>query len=241
MMTNAATDASTEKPGLGDLAEIFYSPSAVFARRTDGKFGMPYLALVVLGTAIFLGTKGLIAPVIDAEIARGMARAAAKNPAMTPEAQATATSIARTVGSFAAIALFVIGPFIIGLFTWLAGKVAQVREIGTVALLVATFSIYPRLLGSIVAAVLAAMLPEGATLSAASISLSPARFIDTAASPGLAGLLGRFDLFVLWGVFLIATGVKVAGKASPKQAWGTAIGVWTIPTLLAIVGLLRNG
>ncbi len=238
-MTNAATER-TARPGLGDIAEIFYAPSAVFARRTDGKFFVPYLALVVLGTVIYLATKGLIQPVIDAEIARGMAKAAAKNPAMTPEAQASAMSVARTIGSFGVIAVFLIGPFIVGLLAWIGGKIAQVRDIGTVAMMVATFSFFPRLLGSVVGAGLAAMIPENATQTAAAISVSPARFIDVVAHPGLAAVLGRFDLFVLWGIFLIATGVRVAGKATHKQAWGTAIGVWAIPTLLALWGA-RNG
>ena len=239
-MTNAPTD-TTGKAGMGDLAEIFYAPSAVFARRTDGKFFVPYLALVVLGTVIYLATKGLIQPVVDAEIARSMAKAAANNPAMTPEAQASASSIAHTIGSFGVIAVFLIGPFIVGLLAWIAGKIAKVQEIGTVAMMVATFSFFPRLLGSIVGAVLAAMIPENATPTAAAISLSPGRFIDVVAHPGLAGLLARFDLFTLWGIFLIATGVRVAGKGTSKQAWGTAIGVWAIPTLLALLGAIRNG
>jgi len=239
-MTNAATDTTT-KAGLGDLAEIFYAPSAVFARRTDGKFFVPYLALVVLGTVIYLATKGLIQPVIDAEITRGFARAAAQNPALTPEVQASQMGIARTIGSFGAILLYLIGPFVVGLVAWIGGKIAKVQEIGTVAMMVATFSFFPRLAGSIVGAVFAAMIPENATLSAASISVSPARFIDVIAHPGLAGLLGRFDLFVLWGIFLIAVGVRVAGKGSSKQAWGTAIGVWAIPTLFAIYSFIKNG
>lgn len=238
-MTNAATD-TTGKAGMGDIAEIFYAPSAVFARRTDGKFGMPYLALVLLGAIIFLATKGLIQPVIDAEISRAMAKAAAKNT-MTPEALATATSFAKTIGAFGAIALYAIGPFLVGLFIWIVGKIAKVEAIGTIALMVATFSFFPRLVGSVVGAVLAAMIPEGATASAAAISLSPARFVDAAASPVMAAILARFDLFLLWGIVLIAIGVRVAGRATKGQAQAVAIGVWAIPTLLALLGALRNG
>ena len=239
-MTNATTE--TDKAGLGDLAEIFYAPSAVFARRMDGKFGVPYLALIVLGTIIYLATKGLIQPVIDAEISRAMAAAAAKNPQMTADRVASMTSIARAIGSFGAIGLYLIGPFLVALLAWIAGKFfAKVEVIGTVALMIATFSFYPRLIGNVVAAIFAAMLPEGGTLTAASISLSPARFVDVVAHPSLGQLLARFDLFVLWGVALIAIGVRVAGKATAKQGWTTAIVVWLVPTLLAIWGVIKNG
>ena len=178
----ADATADTSKAGMGDLAEIFYAPSAVFARRTDGKFGMPYLALIVLGTILYFAMKGLIQPVIDAEITRQMAKAAAKGT-MTPEAQASAASAMKVLGSFGVIMLYLTGPLLIGLFTWIVGKIAKVRAIGTVAMMVATFSFYPRLIGSILGAVLAAMVPEGATATAANISLSPARFVDIAASP----------------------------------------------------------
>lgn len=236
----ADATADTSKAGMGDLAEIFYAPSAVFARRTDGKFGMPYLALIVLGTILYFAMKGLIQPVIDAEITRQMAKAAAKRT-MTPEAQASAASAMKVLGSFGVIMLYLTGPLLIGLFTWIVGKIAKVRAIGTVAMMVATFSFYPRLIGSILGAVLAAMVPDGATATAANISLSPARFVDIAASPLLGAIAGRLDLFIIWGMVLIAIGVRVAGKASSKQAWGTAIGVWTIPTLFAIWVAIRNG
>src|ERR1019366_1049153 len=98
-MTNAATEPAAEKPGLGDLAEIFYAPRAVFARRSDGSFGLAYVALVILGVAIFFATRSLVQPAIDAEISRSLAQAAAKNN-MSADAMASATSMAHTVASF---------------------------------------------------------------------------------------------------------------------------------------------
>lgn len=238
-MTNTVTDATAAKPGAGDLIEIFYAPSAVFARRQQGQFGLPYLGLVVVGAVVFLATKNLIQPAIDAEIARSMAQAAAKNK-MTPEQLAAATSFARTIGSFGVIAFYLIAPFLVGLFVWIVGKIAKVAAIGTVAIMIATFSIYPRLVGSIVGAILAAVVPESSLTSAAAISLSPSRFVDPATSPGIYALLGRFDLFVLWGVVLIAFGVQAAGRGTKKQAWITAIGAWVIASLPAMWAALTS-
>jgi hypothetical protein len=242
-MSDAATDAPPVKAGAGDLIEIFYAPSAVFSRRSDGKFGLPYLALVVAGTIIFLATKNLLQPVVDAEIARGMAQAAAKNK-MTPEQMASAASIGRTIGrtigSFGLIAFYLIAPFLIGLWIWLAGSLAKVPKIGTVAVMIATFSIYPHLVQSVVGAILSAVLPESSLTSAAAISISPARFVNPTTSPGVYALMSRFDLFVLWGVVLIAIGVQAAGRGTRKQAWITAIGAWLIASLPALWGALKS-
>jgi hypothetical protein len=236
-VTNATTE-SAAKPGLGDLAEIFYAPSAVFARRSEGGFGMAYAALVILGTVIFFATKGLVQPAIDAEIARSMAQAAAKN-AMTPEAIAAGTNFAHTIASVGVTAFFLVAPFIVGLFIWIIGKLAQVDAVGKTAMVIAVFSFYPRLVGSIVGAVMAALLPDGSLTGAAQLSLSPARFIDPSHA-GLVALAGRFDVFILWGVVLVAIGMQAAAKATKGQAWATAIGVWAIGLILPLIALLRS-
>lgn len=235
-MTDAASAAPQQKPGLGDLAEIFYAPRDVFARRTDGSFGLAYVALIVLGVAIYFATKGLIEPVVDAEISRSMAQAAAKNN-MSPDAVASATAFAHTAASMGIIAYFVIAPFLFGLFIWLVGRIAGVAEVGKTAIMIAVFALFPRVAGSVVGALLAAVLPESALTSAASLSLSPARFVDPSHT-ALMGVLGRFDLFILWGVVLIAIGMESAAKASRTQAWVTAIGVWFLAGVPAIIALV---
>lgn len=241
-MTDAVSEQPQDKPSLGDLAEIFYAPRAVFARRRDGSFGMPYAALVILGVAIYFATRSLIQPVIDAQITRTMAEAAAKNN-MTADALASATVFAHTMASVGIVAFFLIAPFLIGLFIWVAGRLAGIKEVGKTAIMVAVFSLFPRIAGSIVGAILAAVLPESAMTSAASLSLSPARFVDPSHT-ALLGLLGRFDLFILWGVVLIAIGMESAAKATRGQAWATAIGVWAlagVPVIISMVFALVRG
>lgn len=237
-MTNTATEPAADKPGLGDLAEIFYAPRAVFARRRDGKFGLAYVGLLILGVAIFYATRSLVQPIIDAEISRQMAIMATK-PNMTPEAIASATSIAHTIASVGIVAFFLVIPFLVGLFIWIIGKLAKVEAVGDTAIMIAVFSLFPRLLGSVVGAVLAAMLPDASLTSAASLSLSPARFIDPSHT-AIVALLGRFDLFILWGVVLIAVGMQAAARATKNQAWATAIGVWVIGSFFPLLGLLRG-
>ena len=236
-MAEAVTDA-TAKPGPADLIEIFYAPGEVFARRQQGQFGLPYLVLVGLGVVLFFATRNLMQPVIDAEISRSMAQAAARGN-MTPDQLATAESFGKTIASVGLIVFWIVAPFLIGLLAWIGGKIAKVPNIGSVAIMIAVFSMFPRLVGSVVGAILAALLPESSLNSAASVSLSPARFVDVAQHPGLAALLGRFDVFILWGVVLLAIGAQVAGRGTRKQGWTTAIIVWVIGSLPAIWGALR--
>jgi hypothetical protein len=236
-MSDAAALPPAGSPGLADLVEIFYAPSAVFARRRDGKFGVPYLGLVVVGIAVYLATAGLLKPIIDAQIAQQLAQQVAKNPAQA-DAINKGGAMMRTLAPAAIIGFYLIGPFLVALLLWIVGKLARVRAIGTTAIVIATFSLYPRILQGIVGAVLALALPESSLTSAAAISVGPARFVDPALHPALFALAGRFDLFLLWSIVLLAIGTRVAAGATRGQAWGTAIGVWAIgliPVAYAIV------
>jgi hypothetical protein len=234
-MANATT--TTEKPGLGDLAEIFYAPSAVFARRTEGEFGVPYVALVILGLVIYFATRSLFQPIIDSAVTMALTQANAKR-SMSPDEQAKFLSITRMAVAAIPIIMYVVAPFLVGLFVWVVGKLAKASGVGSTALVIATFSLYPRLVGSVAGAILAAALPEASLTSPAAVSIGPARFVDPS-HVGMAGLLGRFDLFTLWGIVLIAIGMQAAAKATKTQAWITAAGVWVIGSIPAVWGLIR--
>ncbi len=226
------------QPGPADMVEIFYAPSAVFARRRTGKWGLAYLVLVVVGVGLFFATKNLLQPAIDADISRGLAQAAAKM-GTTPD-KVPGAGMMRTLASVGIILYFVIAPFVTALLLWIVGKIAKVPAIGTTALAIAVFSMFPKLVGMVAGGVEAAILPDSAMTSAAAISFSPARFISPGTSPGLMALLLRFDIFLLWGVVLSAIGVRVAGGGTRGQAWATAIGVWVIATLPAVWALIRS-
>lgn len=237
-MTEAAVDPAVGAPGPADMVEIFYAPSAVFARRRAGQWGVAYLVLAVVGIALFFATKNLLQPAMDAEFSRQMALAAAKM-GTTPD-KVPGAGMMHTILSVSLVVYFVIAPFALALLLWIVGKIARVPNIGTAALAIAVFSMFPKLIGMVAAGVEAALLPDSAMTSMAAISFTPARFLGPGASPGLSTLLLRFDIFLLWGVVLTAIGVRVAGGGTRAQAWGTAIGVWVIATLPALWALIRS-
>src|SRR5450830_809003 len=83
-------DPSPAKAGLWeDFVDIFYAPSSVFARRSDGKFGLALLFLVIVGTVLFFLTKNAMQPIMDAEFTRQSAAAMRKNPSLTAEQMAS--------------------------------------------------------------------------------------------------------------------------------------------------------
>jgi len=66
---------------------------------------------------------------------------------------------------------------------------------------------------------------------------TPAEILAMAQSPGQMAqqaLLGRIDLFLVWNLFLLVTGVMVAAKLSGRKAALITLGTWILFTLIAI-------
>jgi len=78
--------------------DIFYAPSSVFARRSDGKFGLALLFLVIVGTVLFFVTKNAMSPIMDAEFTRQTAAAMRKNPSITAEQMAASRNFFEMLG-----------------------------------------------------------------------------------------------------------------------------------------------
>ncbi len=232
-----STAVATVKPGAEDLFEIFYAPSKVFDRRRGGEFGLPLVALAVLGGVLMFATKGLLQPVFEAESAAGLAKAAAQ---MTPEQlekvksfTATATTIGVPIG-------YLIGPFIIGLAAWLVAMLFGVKVRYSVAVMIATFAWYPRLIEWILSAVQVVLMPDANFTSRLSLSLGVGRFLDGSHPSMMTAIFGRVDLFTLWCTFLLGLGFMVTGKATKSQAILIASLVWVLGLLPAVIGVLRS-
>ena len=99
---------------LDDYLDAFVSPKALFTRRSDGKFGQALLVLVVLSAILFFATKSAMAPIMDAEMAKGMAGAMKANPNMTPEQMESAKAIGAKFASIGFIFIIIVAPFLLG-------------------------------------------------------------------------------------------------------------------------------
>ena len=240
-MTEPAT--APERAALWeDFLEIFVKPKAVFERRKAAGFGIALLVLTVLFAILFLGLKGAFEPIMEAENARTIARIMAKNPQITPEMMAE-----RGAGSskFTPLIVTVLVPvtvLLLGLVTWVAGKlVGSVASIGA-AMMIATYSYFPRLVELLSSGVQALLLPPEALTGRSAVSLGLARPLDPDAASALAmALLLRVDVFTLWITFLIAVGLHVVGRVPMGKAVGAAVVVWFLGALPGVLGAVASG
>lgn len=218
-----------------DLIDIFLSPADVFRRR-QGKSVWPPLLFVTLAIGIiFFVTFDTMWPIFDAEFNRNAAKQMAANPRLTPEAMEQGKKIAGVFARYGSGIVMLVTMTILGLFTWLIGKL-----VGSVATLhdainIAAWSYMPRVLGSVAGAVQGLLMDPSKLNSQLSISLSPARFMDAdAANPLLYQIAGRFDLMTIWVTILLGVGVYVLGKVSKGRAAIFAVVIWALGALPAL-------
>jgi hypothetical protein len=108
-------------------------------------------------------------------------------------------------------------------------------------MMVAAFAYVPRIIASVVAAVIAALMDPASLNSQFAIQVGPARFFDpTSTGMPLMVVLGRFELFTLWSTALVIIGLKVTGKLDTTKATIAGVLVWAIATILPLLGALRS-
>ena len=232
--------APTKASPWEDFVDIFYAPSSVFARRADGKFGMPMLILVIAAVILFYLTRNAMQPIMDAEFARNTAAAMRKNPNITADQMATSKAFFEKLGPIFFAVVLTISMFGTGVVLWLVGKLFDARESVAAAITIAVYSEIPRLLQVLVNAAQALFMSPDSLNAANSVQLNLARFMDPdKTSPVLIALGSRVDLFTIWVTVLLAIGIHVIGKI-PKQQAAIAAGItWVVGALPAVLGALR--
>jgi hypothetical protein len=236
----SAPSSKPEKASLlDDFMDIFYAPSAVFARRAAKSFWVPLLIISVLAGVIFIANRDLIDPIMEAEMARAMAKSAAGSQ-LTPQQLEAGRKIG---GMFATVGAFVftpVGILLLGLVVWVVGKFVDAKQTLNAAIVVATFAYVPRIVEGIVNRVQGLFVDPSTLNSRYSLSLGLGRFFDPdTTSPMLLALIGRIDVFTIWITVLIAIGLAVTGKISRGRAAIAAAIVWLIGALPSVAGALR--
>jgi hypothetical protein len=220
-----------------DYLDVFVSPSKLFERRSDGKFGQALVVLVVLVAILFFATRSAMAPIMDAEMAKGMAA----NPNLTPEQ----IEGMKKFGGIAFGASLIVGTpiavLLLGLVIFLVAKLVGQGISYAQGATIATFSMFPRLVDSIVSAVQALLMDESQLTSRYSVSLGLGRLMESStANPVLLAIVGRLDVFTVWVTILIAIGLKVMARATGAQAAIGAVIIWFVGALPTVLGALRQ-
>jgi hypothetical protein len=226
-----------------DFIDIFYAPASVFARRASSGWGLPTLVVTVLLSLIFLANMGVMQPIMDAEMTRGMASAMRKNPQLTPEMVQNMRAVSEKFARFAVVFVVVTVPitiFFTGLFLWVVGKFFDAKQTFGAALMVTAYSFLPRVVESVLNGIEGLLMNPANLTGRYQLSLGVGRFLDPDGSPVLLAALGRIDVFTIWITILLGIGLAVTGKIPRQKAFVAAAMVWVIGGLFAVLTALRN-
>jgi hypothetical protein len=225
-----------------DFLDIFYAPSAVFARRERGSVWIPMLVVTVLIGTFFTLNSGMLEPMMDAEFRRSMAAAAeGGGPRPTTEQLDQIRAFGATMGKIMAFASMPIAILLVGAALWFAGKLVSARQTFHAALVVTAYAYMPKVLESLLVSVQGLLLDTSTLTGRFQLTFGIGRFLDPdTTSPVLLALLGRVDVFTLWVTVLLAIGLAVTGRVSKAQAAIAAAVVWLVGALPTVLPALRG-
>ncbi|HEY6187498.1 MAG TPA: YIP1 family protein [Pyrinomonadaceae bacterium] len=73
-------------------------------------------------------------------------------------------------------------------------------------------------------------MQPGRSLARANLGI----LVDPKATPVLGALLGSFDVFIFYGLFLAALGLRKVARLSSGAAWGIVLGLWLIGIIIKV-------
>ena len=123
---------------------------------------------------------------------------------------------------------------------WLAGKLVSASIAFAAAMMIATYSQFPRIVEMILNALQGLMLSPESITSRYSVQIGLARFLDASTNPFVLTLLGGLDLFTLWVTALLAIGLSVVARVPRKQAAIAAGLVWLVGLLPSLYQALSQ-
>lgn len=240
-MTNATATSSPDSTSIWeDFADIFIDPVAVFSRRRDGKFGLVLLVLAIIATVLSVGLHNGLAPIIDAETSRATAAMLAKNPQLSSDQLATGQNVMAKFAMYGAGVFLCIGVLVSGVIVWVVSRIVGAKESFAVAMMIATYSQFPRLIEIISNALQGLLLSPSSINSHYSVSLGPARFLSPDTNPFILGVVGEINVFTLWTVGLIGVGIYVTARIGKDSAAVAAALVWLVGLLPGVFSALRS-
>lgn len=219
-----------------DILEMLWAPGRVFDRVREQKVGGYLLLLALLTVALVLPTRGLIQPYVDANIDLQLQLQAGRGRPITPEAVAAARRIGGIGYLISSTLLVPVGAVMGGVLLLLGGKIGGARLRYGQAMVIAALALVPRVLGTLIVAIEAALRDgtSGETLFA--LSIGPARFVDPGAvSPAILGILATLDVFSVWQVVLYAIGVQQMARVDRSSGIVAAVVAWGLGTIASLV------
>jgi hypothetical protein len=240
-----APAVATKSPStFEDIVDVFYAPTAVFERRRNAGFGLAFLLYIVVSAVMFYAARPVLRPMFEQQMAKQVEKMQA-NPNLSPEQK---EAMSARVRGMADSPLTLIGPmvaipvtlFLVGLALWIAGKVVGSAASYGQAMMVTTFSFFPRLV--LTALMTGYFIVTGKELSSQfGLGLSPAALLPEGTSSFAAAAASRFDLGVLWTTVLLGIGIAVVGRIPRAKGMIAAALVWLAGGLLLLGSAAMQG
>ena len=226
------------------MAGVFFAPEETFAdiaRRPDILW--PLLILTLFG---FL-TTALVMPRMDmdAMVAETGATLKKQQPNMSDadvERVARMSKAMGKVSGWIGPLLIIIGYVVIALVLWGAFRLMGGDGDYKQALSTTLYAYVPRMiLGGLIGVVILLLREPVNPLDIQSVvKTSPAFLADRTEQPVLFSLLGSFDIFVLWSIYLLTVGFSKLARVSKLKAAAIIISLWLV-TVVVKVGFAALG
>ena len=241
MATEQIAAAPVERAAVWeDFIDIFFAPSAVFARRERGSVWPPLLILTLLFAVLFYVNLGVLQPAFDGDFDRAMARALSANPRLTPEMVERFRVFGQRFAVIGAVVFVPLATVLVGAVVWLVGKLFGAVQTFRAALIVAAYSYTPKIIELLVSGLQGLLLDPAQMTGHLSLSLGVGRFLDPdVTSPLVLAIVGRIDLFTIWVTVLLAIGLSVTGRIPRSRAFLAAPLIWIAGGLPQIFQSLR--
>lgn len=224
-----------------DLVDIWYVPSAVFARRAKSGFlaVMSFVTLAIGG--LYFANRGVTQSIFEGEYRRQTAEVMRQNPSVTTEQMAQGRKFAEMAQSFGVFVGIPLALLCIGIGAWLVGKGLGAEGFGFgAATMVASWAYMPKVLEAIVVGIQGVLLDTDAMTGRFQLSLGIGRFLDPDMAGGLLSLLGRIDVFTIWVSVLLGIGICVVGKVPREKMLAAAALMWAFGALPALYQIVTG-
>lgn len=232
--------AEAQKPGgsvMEDLINIFVNPAAVFEHQRDKSFVVPAVVQMIVLTVLAFALHNLIAPFMDADFARAMAKASAKAAETGQPLPEQAQGMMEMMQKFSLYAGSLLGPWLIaifgGLVVWVVAKVVGAKMRVGQAMTIASWAAMPMILATITMAIFGVMADPQTVRGSGDAQLGALRFVDPdTTSPLLTEIFRRLDVFAIWEVVLTAIGISVVGRVARASGFIAAGVRWALVAVL---------
>lgn len=235
--TTAPAPAPATKNSFQRIAGVFFAPVETFAdiaRRPD------ILVPLLLALAIGYVSTFLVMPHLDldAMVSQQAEMMKKQNPNLGEDDIARMGRITKSftkVAGYVGPLLLILGYLVIALVVWGACRLMGGQGDFKQALSATLYAHFPRLLLSIIAAVV--VMARGMVdpmQMATVVKSSPAFLVDMKAQPVLYTVLGSLEIFQIWTLVLLIIGFAALTKLSKAKTAAIVISLWVVMLVVKI-------